>query len=356
MENDEKWFQERATVENFQFCYPKYLQAKTAIDKKAFHKDTWNHFSNLFSSLPRYETIRIVDVGAGIGSMFLHLLEGKIFDSCPSIEYLLIDSNAENVLFGIQWLIHEVKQRFPSYYILQDPKMEELFSTETLSTSTAGQTPGHTVHFSRGSNAEFFSDRNWMELQLSCETQHISLKFYWDDFISFSQKAFFQRYFHVVIAAAFLDLYDRSFIVETLFKLLKNFGIFYFPIIYDAEMSFSPKYPDASTETRIIQTYHAVMNGHIESNETSGQQVVDICKERVVDIHYGDAWWNVHGEDNKTKYFLLSILNFVQESTKHLLHSPEMDSYFIIRRQQLDQNVLKYSAKNVDCCGKIYFH
>lgn len=66
---EDEWFE---TLESFRFYYPRYLQSKTSVDKKAFHKETWNHFSTLLGSFSK-EEIRLIDVGAGIGSMFLHV-------------------------------------------------------------------------------------------------------------------------------------------------------------------------------------------------------------------------------------------------------------------------------------------
>ncbi|GJQ09395.1 hypothetical protein GpartN1_g1186.t1 [Galdieria partita] len=357
----DKWF-ELQSLQSFQFCYPRYLQAKAPIDKKAFHKDTWDHMSTLVNSLSK-KTIRLLDVGAGIGSMFLHLLEGQVLNKFSSIEYVLIDSNVENWLFAIDWLISEIKQRFPHYSILQKMPVEEILSTDRFHTTQTIEylsvDPRNSVHVDQG-KSEGLSEKNCLELQLSSEVQNIFLRFYCGDIVHFSQLTHFRGYFDVVIAAAFLDLYDCSSMIETLFNLLQNSGIFYFPINYDGEMSFSPKGSEQPMESQVTKAYHAVMDG-IESNEQSqhsqsGQCVLRICKDRAIDMKHGDAWWNVGCEDPKSKYFLMCILRFIKDSTKHLVKGPVLDSYFFLREQQLNQNVLRYFAKNMDCCGKVHFN
>ncbi|EME32226.1 uncharacterized protein Gasu_06350 [Galdieria sulphuraria] len=211
----------------------------------------------------------------------------------------------------------------PVKEILSAEKLHNMETPELLSVD-----PRNSVHFLRDEQGGF-SERNCLELQLSSKVQNITLKFYLGDIVQFSQKAHFRGYFDVVIAAAFLDLYDCSIMIDTLFGLLQSSGIFYFPINYDGEMTFSPKSSEHSMETKIVKTYHAVMDG-LESNaqcqhSQSGQCVLRICKDRAIDIKYGDAWWNVRCEDPKSKYFLMSILRFMNHSTRHLLSGPAFD-------------------------------
>ena len=75
------------------YSFPHYLLAKQSVDDRALNKDVVNA---LKSSLPQ-QPIRIIEVGAGIGTMLRRLMR---WDIIHQAEYVAVDEMAENIEYA----------------------------------------------------------------------------------------------------------------------------------------------------------------------------------------------------------------------------------------------------------------
>eukprot|EP00871_Galdieria_phlegrea_P005857 jgi/Galph1/759/GphlegSOOS_G5506.1 len=348
----ESWFDQ--SPEHLQFLYPKYLQAKIPIDSKAFHWKTKQHFCNMLESL-RERTVRILDVGAGIGSMFLHLLDWKVLEGFPLVEYDMIDSNPVNVLFAVDWLEQQIQQRFPSFSVYKAHFNKDKLLSENmlpLTEKSLSVSADDSIHFS-SHNIECPTESSWCYLHLENATQKITVTFYCVDIHYLVERESFQSHYQVVIGLAFIDLFEVVNIVTTLFRFLQSYGIFYFPITYDGDMYFQPF---LSQESEVVETYHSRMDGlgtvefHPGEHSQSGRQMIACCQAVTTEVEFGDSWWNVCSDTSQEVYFLACILRFMEDTTSTWLNNTA--SYFLQRRQHLKQKLLTYHARNIDCCGK----
>lgn len=73
-----------------EYSFPHYLLSKQSVDDRALNKDVLNA---LKASLPQ-QPIRIIEVGAGIGTMLRRLMR---WDVIHRAEYVLVDEMAENI-------------------------------------------------------------------------------------------------------------------------------------------------------------------------------------------------------------------------------------------------------------------
>src|SRR5215204_2747419 len=80
-----------------EYSFPHYLLSKQSVDDRALNKDVLNA---LKAHLPG-QHIRIIEVGAGIGTMFRRLLRWEVIHKA---EYILVDEMAENIEYASAWI------------------------------------------------------------------------------------------------------------------------------------------------------------------------------------------------------------------------------------------------------------
>src|SRR5215510_934679 len=80
-----------------EYSFPHYLLSKQSVDDRALNKDVLNA---LIFNLPQ-RPIRVIEVGAGIGTMLKRLVRRNII--CQA-EYVLVDESAENVHYASAWI------------------------------------------------------------------------------------------------------------------------------------------------------------------------------------------------------------------------------------------------------------
>jgi FMN phosphatase YigB (HAD superfamily) len=113
----------------YEFSQIQYLQSKNVVDAKSLHRPTWNHLAEKLRSLLRMtpaadDDLQIVDLGAGLLSMFKLITEGDDNNLLPSlIDQLLEGCIRPNALFhGVRYFAYESNKELQSQCIqvLQD--------------------------------------------------------------------------------------------------------------------------------------------------------------------------------------------------------------------------------------------
>src|SRR5215204_2283494 len=80
-----------------EYSFPHYLLSKQSVDDRALNKDVLN---TLKAHLPG-QPIRIIEVGAGIGTMLRRLLRWEVIHKA---EYMLVDEMSENIEYASAWI------------------------------------------------------------------------------------------------------------------------------------------------------------------------------------------------------------------------------------------------------------
>lgn len=284
------------------YSFPHYLLSKQSVDDRALNKDVLNA---LKANLPP-QPIRIVEVGAGIGTMFRRLARWDVIRQC---EYVMVDERAENAAYASEWA--------------------KVWAGESgLSVEGSGE-----------------------GLHLFDGHRDFRLRFERADVFDFIQKN--QTPADLLIAHAFLDLLPLPESLPKLLSLTKELA--WLTINFDGVTTFEPTI-DAALDAQIERLYHETMDARPTGGDSrSGRHLFGHLRKAGAEIlAAGSSDWVVYAVNGKypedEAYFLRFILRFFEES---LAGHPDLDaeafaSWLRERRAQIERGELTYIAHQVD--------
>ncbi len=284
------------------YSFPHYLLSKQTVDDRALNKDVLNSLRTHLPSQP----LRIIEVGAGIGTMLRRLIR---WDVIRQAEYVLVDEMVENVEYASAWI----------------PQWAEK--------------AGLTVERSDGN------------IKLFDLTHDVQIRLERADVFDFIQKN--KEPADLLIAHAFLDLLPMP---ESLPKLLSlTNSLAWLTINFDGVTSLEPK-GDTTLDEQIEQLYHETMDTRPTGGDSqSGRHLFGHLQNVSADIlAAGASDWVVYARDGKypadEKYFLQFILHFFEESltgnTK--LEAAAFADWLKKRHTQIERGELVYIAHQMD--------
>jgi hypothetical protein len=285
-----------------EYSFPHYLLAKQSVDDRALNKDV---FAALKSNLPQ-QPIRIIEVGAGIGTMLRRLVRWDVLRQC---EYVMVDEMAENIEFAPAW------------------------------TQAWAQEAGLGVETSTG------------RIRLFDEARDIKIQLIWADALDLIRRN--EEPADLLIAHAFLDLLPMPDSLAKLLSLTK--GLAWLTINFDGVTTFEPTI-NAALDAHIERLYHETMDTRPTGGDSqSGRHLFDHLKKAgAVILEAGASDWVVYAKDGKypedEAYFLRFILHFFGESlTGHAaLDSAVFADWLNERRSQVERGELTYIAHQMD--------
>jgi SAM-dependent methyltransferase len=165
--------------------------------------------------------------------------------------------------------------------------------------------------------------------------------------------------FDLVVANAFLDLFDTAQVLQEIRVLCRPSGHFLFSITFDGLTALEPEI-DADLDRRIIELYHRTMDERIVEGKRSGDSrcgrhlltLLPRCGYRIVEA--GPSDWIVHPRDGEypadERFFLSCILGFFEESlsARPELGKNELGRWMKARRDQLAAGELVFIAHQLD--------
>ncbi|MEW6286986.1 MAG: class I SAM-dependent methyltransferase [Chloroflexota bacterium] len=285
------------------YSFPRYLLSKQSVDDRSLNKDV---LSALRANLPQ-EPFRIVEVGAGVGTMVRRLVR---WDVIRRAEYVMVDEMTENIEYASEWV--------------------KVWAEET----------GLSVERSGENQARVFD-----------KAHDVRIRFEQADVFDFIQKN--QEPADLLIAHAFLDLLPMP---ESLTKLLSlTKGLAWLTLNFDGVTTFEPTI-DAGLDAQVERLYHETMDRRATGGDSrSGRHLFGHLQEAGAEIlAAGASDWVVYARNGKypddEAYFLHFILHFVEQS---LTGHPEMDSgafakWLRERRAQIERGELVYIAHQMD--------
>jgi len=285
------------------YSFPQYLVSKQSVDDRALNKDV---LSALKSNLPQ-QPIRVIEVGAGIGTMLMRLMR---WDVLCRAEYIIVDESVENIEYASEWL-----------------------------KVWAGETGLSVERTERGQVRVFDGARD------------VHIQFEQGDVFDFIQKN--KEPADLLIAHAFLDLLPMP---ESLPKLLSlTSGLAWFTLNFDGVTTFEPTIDDALDE-RIERLYHETMDQRATGGDSkSGRHLFGHLREADAEIlAAGASDWVVYSKDGKypddEMYFLNFILRFFEESLDgHVdLDAGTFAKWLKERHAQIERGELVYIAHQMD--------
>jgi SAM-dependent methyltransferase len=165
--------------------------------------------------------------------------------------------------------------------------------------------------------------------------------------------------FDLVVANAFLDLFDTAKVVPEIRALCRPSGHFLFSITFDGLTALEPEF-DPDLDRKVIELYHRTMDERIVSGMRSGDSrcgrhlltLLPRCGYRVREA--GSSDWVVHPRDGEypgdERFFLSCILGFFEESlsARPELGKHELARWLKARRDQLAAGELVFIAHQMD--------
>jgi hypothetical protein len=288
------------------YAYTRYLAAKKSVDDRALNRHVLGELCRL---MPPGRP-RVLEIGAGMGTMVARLLEWQVITAG---EYTLLDVDRQLLRDSRAWL-----------------------------TEWAVARGVHTEPLPDGLRVGDLRVR-LVEAELG---DHLEL--------GYGQRA------EVVIANAFLDLVDVPAVLPGLLRLLVPGGVYWFTINFDGESIFQPDHP---RDDDIVGAYHRSMERRVRYGRPAGESRTGrhlfhhLCAAGAPPSASGSSDWVVHARPDGTypegeASFLAGILQTIQDELDHRVEPDGLADWMAVRRRQLAAGELMYVAHQLDFAGR----
>lgn len=341
--------------------YARYLRAKRSVDDRALNLHVLNtlqkHLTNHATSLPNTKPqLHVVEVGAGIGEMFLRLHDMNVFSAYHSVHYTLVDIKPHLLVEAR----HVIALLGDPLALNDDPSVSADHLTASCSATDSG------VHHESGAGSLEDASLSSVTLAGNC-----TVSFHAGDAISFlAERA---ATFDLVIASAVLDLWQLDVSLPPILSALDPAGarVYYFPINFDATTDFFPPTSEGPTfDSAVEQAFHRAMGTRLTAGYTTqaahtGRRLIPTLASIGSPVKTaGASAWIVSPQSDPSgpaysgdeAFFLSCIIDFIEatgaESGEHPFCSREAFArYIAYRRNQIVKAELIYIAHNIDVFG-----
>lgn len=303
------------------YSYQRYLAAKKAIDDKALNPRVWDR---LALSLPRGvpdNPVRVLELGAGTGSMVERVLERGLF---AHADYRALDLDPDNV--------DEARRRID--------------------------------HWAGGSG--YASTRSGCNtLTLRSENRSIRVEFEAVDALDFVARERGGRFWDLLIAQAFLDLVDVPSLLPGMLSLLKPGGLLYLSLNFDGHTILEPEI-DRGLDSQIEAMYHETMDrrtsrGRPSGDSRTGRHLFEyLAREGARVLEAGASDWVVFpgpgGYTEDEMYFLHYIVHTIHQALvgDAGLDQRAFDRWVEKRHAQVEAGELLYIAHQLDILAQAH--
>jgi SAM-dependent methyltransferase len=206
-------------------AYIRYLAAKRSVDDRALNRAVWQRLKAALRPATRRSPLRVIELGAGIGTMFERALE---WDLAPWFHYTMVELEAD-------YLAAFCSRGEPGSAVAPGANQGQR-AAECPST---GREKGRTVETVHGDLHDVIADPRHR-----------------------------QRY-DLIIAHAVMDLVNLEEVLTGFVSIAKPGGLFYLSLVYDGHTEFLPSW-DPNFERELLDRYHRSMNLRESRGRPSG--------------------------------------------------------------------------------------
>lgn len=293
----------------------KYLESKKTVDDRALNLRVWNEMGRAVSDQKLTRPLEVLELGGGVGTMFVRLLEHGVLPDCT---YTLVDLSEENVDRAARYI------------------------------RSWSQAQGYQVSEEAG-NMILEDGQHSFRVRLAAADLF--------DFLALQDQQW-----DLLIAHALLDLLNLSSTLPKFFGALRPGGYFYFTINYDGEMVFEPPL-DPELDERLLRMYNQTMDermtdGSPSGHSRTGRQLFAYLREIGAEVlAAGSSDWVVFpGKDGYQAaegYFLHFIINTIHQAlTDYPGIKPDDLTWWVSERhKQIEEGVLICQAHQLDFFG-----
>src|SRR3984885_5558170 len=289
--------------------YARYLAAKTTVDDRALSRPVLAELRQLMPA----GAPRVLEVGAGLGTMVARLLDWGVVGAGESI---LLDADRQLLDCSRRWLCDWAAARGLRSDLLPDGL-------------TVGDLRVRLVHAELG---------RYLEAAPAAPAD-------------------------VLIANAVLDLVDVPAVLPGLLRLLGPGGVYWFTINYDGETIFEPRHP---LDDQVMRAYHRDMDervryGRPAGDSRTGRRLFHHLRAAgapAVAAGPSDRGVSAGPDGNypgDEAYFLRSILNTIQDALQNRqdwVEPEDLADWLAERGRQLAAGELVYIAHQLDFVGR----
>jgi SAM-dependent methyltransferase len=289
--------------------YARYLAAKTTVDDRALNRQV---LAGLRSLMPPGAP-RVLEVGAGLGTMVARLLDWGVVGAG---EYILLDTDRQLLDCSRRWLRHWAAGRG-----LRTDMLPDGLQVGDLRVRLVHAELGSYLETARGELAD------------------------------------------VLIANAVLDLVDVPAVLPGLLRLLVPQGVYWFTINYDGESIFAPAHPH---DDQVMRAYHRDMDERIRYGRPAGESHTGrhmfhhLRDAGASALAAGSSDWVVYPAPDGNypadeAYFLGSILNTIRDALRgrpDWVESADLADWLAVRHRQRAAGELVYIAHQLDFVGR----
>lgn len=296
--------------------FAEFLTAKRTVEDRALNRPVFERFVTELAACSGSDPVRIVEIGAGTGSMITRLAEWNALP--PRVSYRAVDIDADTIDTARQQL---PEQLAAAGYVV-DQTSDRLIATQR--------------------------EENGSEKRLE-------LSFEVDDGFSITDEA------DAVIASAVLDLVELEASVHDLKGVLSEDGLLYAPITFNGRTSFTPVVP---LDGRIEQLYHRHMDEVRDQlgGSRAGQQLLSelpAAGYQILDT--GGSDWVIHPVDGEypaaestvLSHLLATIDSALADYPPEVIDPTTRSEWIRTRTKQLERGELTLVAHHLDVLAQL---
>lgn len=282
--------------------YRDFLAAKKTVDDRSLNQGVVDRLRRELGPSPR-----VLELGAGLGTMVARLLEWGVLTSG---EYCLLDVEASFLQDAREWL-----RAWAARAGVEAVAEGELLKLGDLS-----------VRFLQAELGDYLERGERPAVDL-------------------------------LIANAFLDLVEVGAVLPRLFELVAPGGLYWFSINYDGLTDLQPELPD---DERLLLRYNQTMDERRRYGRPAGESrtgrhlFAHLRQARASLLAAGSSDWVVFGGPQgypaEEKVFLEFLLDTMADS---LGDQPGLDDWIALRREQLERAELVFLAHQLDFLGRV---
>ncbi|MEJ2148470.1 MAG: class I SAM-dependent methyltransferase [Chloroflexota bacterium] len=304
-----------------EYSFRRYLAAKKSVDDRALNRGVWDTLRRMLVESGGSSPLRVLEVGAGIGTMIERMLAWNLLPGDALITAVDVDPD----------LISEARERLPQWGAEAgfevSPGLEETIILRE---------PARQVTI-------------WLEAA---------------DIRQFVRREGQQRRWDLLLAHAFLDLVDVPKALPALLALLHPGGHFAFTITYDGLTILEPAI-DPAIDAQVMALYDRTMDERQVDSQPSGDSQAgrhlygNLRRTRAEVLAAGASDWVVFpgpgGYPADEAYFLHYIVHTIHNA---LRGHPDLDAarfagWIAERHAQVEREELVYIAHQVDILGRV---
>ena len=289
--------------------FSRYLTAKTTVDDRALNRHVLAELRRLMPA----GAPRVLEVGAGLGTMVARLVDWGVMDGG---EYILLDADRQLLDSSHQWLSDWANARG-----LRSERLPDGLQVGDLRVRLVHAELGSYVKAADGPQAD------------------------------------------VLIANALLDLVDVPAVLPGMLRLLAPAGVYWFTINYDGESIFTPDHPH---DGQIMRAYHRDMDERIRYGRPAGESRTgrhlfhQLRAAGAPALAAGSSDWVVSADPEGNypgdeAYFVRCILDTIRGALRDRPDRVEpaaLTDWLAERDRQLAAGELVYIAHQLDFVGR----